>query len=128
MKHFQIVRKNFALLGINANQSRFNHKSAFAFSIYSLNVTLCGAFLFSDDNTFLEYTMNVFITTSIITAWVDFLVIFLQKDKIFKMMFEFEEYYDKSGYIWSTTSQMLFFRNKFGNHLIIVNSRSERRL
>lgn len=96
MGHFRIIQQNFALLGISANQSRFNWKSAMAFSSYGLAMSLCSAFLFLDANTFLEYTMNIFTTSTVLTSWIICLVLLVQKDKIFEMMIEFEAYYDKS--------------------------------
>lgn len=98
MKLFQIIQKNFALLGISSNQSLCNRQSVVAFSIYGFASIFSSAFLFFKANTFLEYTMNVFVTTTIFAIWIAFTVILFKKQNLFQLIDEFERLFDKSGY------------------------------
>lgn len=98
MKLFQIVRKDFARLGISCNQSHCNRKSAITFSIYSLSSTMGILFLIFDANDFLEYTMNIFVTSTLVAIWIAFCVFLFEKEEIFKAIDDVEVFVNKREY------------------------------
>lgn len=95
MKLFQIVQKNFARLGISANQPHYNRQSAKTFSLYCLSAVLGGLFLLFSVNTFLEYTLNVFVCATICGLWVGYMVILFRKQQLFNLIDEFEGYFNE---------------------------------
>ena len=98
MKLYQIVQKNFALLGISPNQSRCNQKSVFIFFILSLAITLGAVFIFFKANTFLEYTQNIYITITFFGMYISFLAILFQKGELFELIDYMEKNADESEY------------------------------
>ena len=98
MKIYQIVQKNFEILGISPNKSYWNKKSAKSFFIFNLVLISSILFLVLKANTFLEYTMNIYITTVVFAMWIGFIAMLFQKENIFQMMIRFEEFLNKSEY------------------------------
>lgn len=90
MKHFQVVQKNFAFLGINANQSGFNEKLVKTCLIYGLTVTSSVLFLFFEAKTFLEFTSNIYITTAIAVINAYFIIWILKLEKFFNLIHKLE--------------------------------------
>ena len=99
MKFFQVVQANFALLGISSNQSRCNEKSAITCLIFGLAITFGILYLFFKANTFLEYTMSIFVTSTLCGLWFDFLSMLIQKQRLFELISESEEFVEKSQYL-----------------------------
>lgn len=99
MKLFQVVQEKFAFLGICAKQSLSNNvKSVMVFVIVGLGTAVGIVFLLFKANTFLEYTMNIYITTTLFGVWIEFIAIIFQKKNLFKLIDEIEEFYHKSKY------------------------------
>lgn len=59
MKHFQIIQKNFAHLGISSNQSHYNVKSAIVFLFIGFATNCSAAFLFFSRPTLLWNTQII---------------------------------------------------------------------
>lgn len=66
MKIFQILQNNFARLGITSKRPRWNRQSTMVSLLYSATLLWCSGFLFFAASTLLDYTLNIFITTSIV--------------------------------------------------------------
>ena len=98
MKLYQVCQKNFEFLGLIPNQPRCNQKSVTTFLILTLTFTLDAVFLFFKANTFLEYTQNAYITTTVFAAWIGFIIMVLQKQKLFELIDHMEKYGDESEY------------------------------
>lgn len=98
MKLFQIVQKNFALLGICSNESRLNRKSVMIFLAFGLAINFGILFLFFKANTSLEYTNNIYMTTVMILSCIAFAIMLLKKGKLFKLIAKIEEFFDESEY------------------------------
>lgn len=98
MKLLQIIQKNFAYLGISPNQSHWNVKSAMDFFVFSSITVLGAVFLFFKANSFLEYTMNIYVTTAAFGVSIVFITMLFQKEKLFKLVEKFEEFVDESEY------------------------------
>lgn len=98
MKLFQVLQENFTHLGISSNQSRFNRQSAIAFSFYSSTFLFCIFYFLFNANTFLEYTLNIFITTSIFGCLMVFVVVLFQSHKLFKLIEYIEEFCGESRF------------------------------
>ena len=86
IKIFQIVRKNLAILGIDANYSRLNRKSAITWFSDALAITLSILFIIFKANTFLEYSMNIYITLTMSVIWISFMIMLYKKVKLFKLI------------------------------------------
>lgn len=98
MKIFRIVEKNFARLGMSSQQPRLNWQSAISFSFFSLALFCASFFFFFKANTFIEYTLNIFVTITIFTAWIGYIVMLLQKQQMFQLIDEIEVYAADSKY------------------------------
>lgn len=96
MKLFQVVQKNFARLGISPNQSHYNRLTAISFCSYSLGTISASVFLIFDASTFLEFAMNMFVTSTMFACWFGYIVILFQKQQIFQFFDNFERFFDKS--------------------------------
>lgn len=98
MKLFQVVQKNFGFLGLSSNQSCWNVKSVIAFSIFSSATVLGTLFLFFNANTFLEYTINIYGTTTMFGIWMNLITMLIEKENLFKLIDDIEELVDESEY------------------------------
>lgn len=98
MKLFQIVQKNFLVLGISSNQSRFNGKLAKTCLIYSLGSISSVAFLFFEAETFIEYTSNIYVTTALTGISTYFIFWILKLQNFFKLIDNIERFYEESEY------------------------------
>lgn len=98
MKLFRIVVKNFARLGMSPHESRFNRKSAIVFFFFSVALLCASVFFFFMSKDFIEYTLNTFVTITIFTGWINYIVMLLQKDQLFELIDDFEAYADESEY------------------------------
>lgn len=99
MKLFQVIQKNLAMLGISSNQQRYcNQKSVMTLFVYSLAITLSMVFLFFKADTYLEYTLNIYVTSTAFGACVGFIALLFQKGKLFKLIDELEEFFNESKY------------------------------
>lgn len=87
IKLFQIIKQNFAKLGISSNLSTqnnlFNKNVLTASLFYGLNITLNGIFLFFKANTFREYTDSIYPTSAVITISVCFANTLFKMTKLF---------------------------------------------
>lgn len=97
-KLFQVIQDNFAFVGIIRNQPHWNAKSVKSLFIFSLFTALGGIFLFFKANSFLEYTMNIYVTTAIFGTAIAFLVMLYQKENFFELINRFEEFVEKSEF------------------------------
>lgn len=99
MKLFQPIQTNLALLGISSNQPHyFNQKSMTTLFIYSSTISLCIVFLFFTANNFLEYTLNVYVTTTAIAVCIAFMAILFHKENIFELIQECEKFVNESEF------------------------------
>lgn len=96
MKLFQVIQKNFLVLGISSNQPRLNGKLVKTCLVYALSVTLSAAFLFFEAKSFIEYTSNIYITTAVSVISTYFIVWILKLKKFFKLIENLENFYDES--------------------------------
>lgn len=84
MKLFQTVQEDLWLLGLRSNQSRKNRELAKTWLILIL-ATVCGiAFLLFEAKTFQEYTMSLYITSSIVILDASLTVMILKKEAFLK--------------------------------------------
>lgn len=95
LKLFQIIQDNFAFVGIGSNQPYWNAKSAKTLFIFSLFTALGAMFLFFEANTFLEFTMSVYVTTAVLGTGISFLAMLNQKETIFELIDRLEEFVDE---------------------------------
>lgn len=96
MKPFQIVKKNLAVLGLAANQPVFNKKLVKICLFYSLDFTLSAVFLFLKAETFLEYTSNIYVTTSLLVICSYFVIWILKLEKFFGLIDTIQRFIGKS--------------------------------
>lgn len=96
MKLFQIIQDNFAFVGISSNQPYWNAESAKTLFIFSLFTALGAMFLFFKANTFLEYTMNIYVTTAVLGTGISFLAMLHRKETLFELIDRLEEFVDES--------------------------------
>lgn len=120
MKLAQIVQKNFAFLGISSNQPRYNRQSTITFSMNGFGIIFSIIFLIFNANTFLEYTMNIFVTATLIAIWIDFMALLFKKEKLFNMIDELAEFVDESGY--PKISILLLRKNPFFDNKMFKNA------
>lgn len=98
MKLFQMVQENFAYLGISPCESCWNKKSAKAIYIFASFAVLGTVYLFFNATTFLEYTMNVYVTTAVFGTGLVFIAMLLQKERLFKLIEDLEKFVEESEY------------------------------
>lgn len=97
MKNFiHFFKENFKHLGMNSNQSHINTKSTTVIFVKILYITMCIAFLFFEANIFLEYVVNIFLTTIVIGCCISYVVVLFKKDKLFKFMENCTEFFNES--------------------------------
>lgn len=116
MKYFQIVQKKFDHLGISSIRSRCDGKSAKVFFILSLAIILGILFLFFEANTFLEYTINIYITTVVLACGISNTVVLFKKEKIFESIDNFEKFFDESEYNRIQASKTMFDQKKLNKY------------
>lgn len=97
-KLFQVIQDDVAFVGISPNRPHWNEKSAKSLFIFSLFTALGGIFLFFKANSFLEYTMNIYVTTAVFGTGISFLAMLYQKEKFFELINRFEEFAEKSEF------------------------------
>lgn len=96
LKLFQVIQDNFAFVGISSNQPHWNAKSANTLFIFSLFTVFGAMFLFFEAHTFLEYTMNIYVTTAVLGTGISFLAMLLQEESLFELIDRLEEFVDES--------------------------------
>lgn len=99
MKLFQVVLKNFSILGISSDHSKLNGKLVKTFLIYALGGSLSVAFLFYEAKTFMEYTSNIYVTTAIAVISTYFTILTLKSKKFFKLIDNLMIFIDESAYV-----------------------------
>lgn len=99
MKLFQIIQKNFAVLGVKANLSRFNGKLVKTCIIYSLGTTSSAAFLFFKAKTFVEFTSNIYVTTALAGISSYFIFWIIKLENFFKLIDNIEKFCEESELI-----------------------------
>lgn len=99
MKLFQIAQENLLCLGISSNQSKKYRQLSLTCSIYSLFMLLSAAFLTFEANTFKEYTNSVYTTSSLIAINILFTIIYIKREKLFKLFDDGEHFFDESEFI-----------------------------
>lgn len=92
MKLFEIVRRNFAILGISPHKHPFNRNSLETFFICGLSCILCGVFLICNANTFREYTESIYMTTMQMVIASIFTIVVVKTSKLFQFVDDFEKY------------------------------------
>lgn len=107
MNIIQSGQKYLAILGVCPHKSLTNAKFLFAMTVYAINVSGNCIFLFYVADTFFEYANSIFLTTTITTAAVCFIIMALEKTLIFTAINLFEELIQKSKYIKSHIFQWL---------------------
>lgn len=96
MKLFQVIQKNFEVLGISPNQRSTNGKLVATSLIYGLSITSSAVFLFFEAESFLEYTSNIYITTAIGVICTYFIIWLIKLEKFFKFIENLESFFGKS--------------------------------
>lgn len=81
MKLFQLVHKNFVILGIDSNHSMpqnaylYNHKILAGFSVLGLTIISCFMYILREANTFFDYAQcicSILVTITIILSFMTF--------------------------------------------------------
>lgn len=91
MKLFQVVQKNFAIVGISQNQPESTGKLVKTCSIYGLTFTLSALYLFFEAESFLEYTSNIYVTTAIAVISTYCIILILKLKKFFNLIEKLEK-------------------------------------
>lgn len=96
MKLFRTAKDDFSFLGIASNQSRCNGKSAITIIIFGSSITLGVTFLLLEAPTFLEFTINIYVTAVLTVCCGAFTTILCEKKKLFGLINDVEKFIDKS--------------------------------
>lgn len=88
MNFFQTIYKNFAAMGFNPNQQKNNHfqfhpRQIFYIIHYSINIILCGVFLFCEEHNTEEYMESIYGLTAVTGITIAFISIILKNDELF---------------------------------------------
>ena len=124
MKLFQVIQKNFTVLGIGSNQSRFNLKLLKTCLTYGLSFTSSAIFLFFEARSFIEFTNNIYVTTAIAVITIYFSIWMWKLQKFFQLIDNLENFFEKSECISNilTDQKNNLFKilngNIFQNHKI----------
>lgn len=96
MQIIQTGLENLALMGINPDQSLFNVKFLVALAFNIENIGGNFAFLFHEANTFIEYANSIFLTSTVTTVAVCFVLMASNKSHIFETIGSFGQLVEKS--------------------------------
>lgn len=97
MKLFQIIQKDFALLGIDSIESKCSRdKLVLTCLLYGLGIILSILFLVIDANTFIEYVNNIYIMSALGVLVMFFAICAFKRDKIFRLINHAEQIVDES--------------------------------
>lgn len=85
---FQLVQKEFAVLGISSNQATnpFNNRTIGCLFLFGLNIILYIVFLFHSAKSFMEYTENIYITSAITLIGIAFFWFVLKMKNLFELL------------------------------------------
>lgn len=96
---FQIVRRNFAMLGISSNclnqPNRLDTNLSLASLSYSFSVIAHVIFLLQETKNFREFTDNVYETSSVITVFICFVIVVFKMRKLFEFIESCQNIIDK---------------------------------
>lgn len=98
-KLFRTIQKNYARLGIVPNQSKcFRAKFCLVMAclVYCSSTTSSVLFLIFEANTFTEFVNNIYITSAAIMINIFFIVIIIERDKLFEFIINIENLIDES--------------------------------
>lgn len=96
MHLFQAVQKDFSLLGIAPNGSKFSRKNLVAtYSIYGLSTTSSILFIAFEANTFIEYVNNSYMTSAMIMISTYSTFLAIKSAKLFKFIHSIEQFIDE---------------------------------
>lgn len=98
MNVFQAVQKNFGILGICRNQSRFNGRSLMVCLTSGLGTIVSALFLIYDANSFQQYTDNLYITSALAVGFFCISNLILKVNDLFALIDEIETTLDQSKY------------------------------
>lgn len=90
MKLFQLIQKNFALLGISTNRSHLNGNSIMVFTFIGLAIISSAVFLLFKANSFVEYINTSYATNLLIACYIVFASLLFNKKKLFKLIDDIE--------------------------------------
>lgn len=96
MKIIQSGLENLALMGVSQGESLFNVKFLVAILFNIINVSGNLAFLFHEASTFVEYANSIFLTSTVTTVAVCFVLMASSKLLIFDTIDSFEKLIEKS--------------------------------
>ena len=115
MELFKTFRKNFAVFGITSNARPLHSREIIsAFLMNCLTAILCWMFLFCVANTFIEYTIGIYIASALTVVAICFTIVVFQIQNIFEFIEECEQITQKGKKIYKqivcrTTSFIFFF-------------------
>lgn len=66
--------------------------------MFGFSISLSIVFLLFEANTFLEYTLNIYVDTTELGACIAFTAILFKREKLFELINEFVEFVDESEY------------------------------
>lgn len=102
LKIFQLIKRNFAILGISSNSLNkkylLNKNVLTASLFYGLNFTLNAIFLFCKANNFQEYTDSIYVTTAVLTIFVCYVITIFKVTNIFEFIEHCETIVDESEF------------------------------
>lgn len=97
MKLFQLIQKNFSVLGITSNQTKYSRiKLVMTLIIYGLITTSSILFLVFEADTFDEFTNNIYITSGCVMMCIIFVIMAFKQGKLFELIDSFDKFIDKS--------------------------------
>lgn len=96
MKIIQSGLEYLAVMGVSHSASLINVKFLVALFFNVVNVSGNFAFLFHEANSFLEYANSIFLTSTVTTVAVCFLMMALSRELIFETIGSFEKLIEKS--------------------------------
>ena len=109
---------DFAALGLSPHQSStqnslFNSKNVFGLFTLILAFILSSAYIFYEANTFLEYTVSSYVSSSYLLAIVIFTIFIWKSRMLFKFMHDVEKIVNKSKYYVSVKYLLLIVYYKW---------------
>lgn len=97
MKLFQLIQKNYEILGISSIEAEFSQRKLVMTSlVFGLTTTSSCAFLIFQANTFNQFTMNIYISSACVIICIAFTIIALNQEKFFKLIDDYEKFIHES--------------------------------
>lgn len=98
MKSFQTIKESLSVRGMSSNRSKFNKELIKTGTVYYLTSIISIAYLFCEAKTFIEFTQNIYITSSVMIVSYYFTFFISKMEKFFELIQRIEKIFDKSKF------------------------------